>query len=92
MVLLIWAAVEVKLKKNSLLLLFFILVGSILGGIIGEGFGGYVPFLTYGQTIGFSPVKVDLSLIQFTIGFQMRLTLSGIIGLLLGILLFRKLG
>jgi hypothetical protein len=76
-----------RLKKNNLLLLFF----TILGGIIGEVFGAYVPFLNYGEAVGFSPVKIDLSLIQLTLGFSMKLSLSGILGLLLGAFLFKKL-
>lgn len=79
------------MKKNNLLLLFFILVGAILGGIIGEVFGNYVPFLSYGDSIGFGPVIIDLSIIQLTIGFTMKLNLSGIMGLLLGAFLFKKL-
>ncbi len=79
------------MRKNNLLLLFFILVGAILGGIIGEVFGPYIPFLNYGDSVGFGPVKVDLSLIQLTLGFSMRLSLSGILGLLLGAFLFKKL-
>ena len=91
MVFLFWANAEVVLKKNNLLLLFFVLVGAVLGGIIGEVFGSYVGFLNYGESIGFKPVTVNLSIIQLTLGFSMRLTLSGIIGLLLGILLFKKI-
>lgn len=79
------------MKKNNLLLLFFILVGAILGGIIGEVFGGFVPFLNYGDSVGFGPVKVDLSLVELTLGFTMKLSLSGILGLLLGAFLFKKL-
>ncbi len=79
------------MKKSGLLLLFFILVGAILGGIIGEVFGTYIPFLNMSKSIGFSPVKVDLSLIQLTLGFTMKLSLSGILGILLGVVLFRKL-
>ncbi len=79
------------MKKSNLLLLFFILVGAILGGIIGEVFGHYVPFLNYGDSVGFGPVVIDLSLIQLTLGFSMKLSLSGILGLLLGALIFKKL-
>lgn len=79
------------MKKSGLLLLFFILVGAILGGIIGEVFGAYIPFINTSKAIGFSPVKVDLSLIQLTLGFTMKLSLSGILGILLGVVLFRKL-
>lgn len=78
------------MRKNNLLLLFFILVGAILGGIIGEVFSKFVPFLSYGDAIGFGPVKIDLSIIQLTIGFTMKLSLAGIIGILLGAFLFKK--
>lgn len=79
------------MKKSNFLLLFFILVGAILGGIIGEVFGVYLPLLNYGKSIGLEPSTIDLSLIKFTFGFTMKLNLAGILGIFIAILTFKRL-
>ncbi len=79
------------MKKNSLVFLFFILVGSFIGLVIGELLGKLHPIFNFGKTIGFAPVTVDLAILQFTVGFSMTLTVSGIVGLVIAMWLFYRI-
>lgn len=79
------------MKKNPLLLLIFLLVGLVLGGILGEVFQGLVPFLNYGKSIGVQPFTVDLAIVKVTLGFTMSINLSGILGLFIALFLYSKL-
>ncbi|BEP29932.1 DUF4321 domain-containing protein [Helicovermis profundi] len=78
-------------NKNTLVLLIVLLIGLVIGGIIGDIFKNYISVLSYGKTIGFSPVTIDLGIVEFTLGFLMHLNLSSIIGILIAFIIFRKM-
>jgi len=78
-------------SKESVVLLIVLLVGLVIGGLIGDILGQSFEILTYGKEIGFAPVTVDLSVIQFTIGLKMSINLASIIGLVLALFAYRKL-
>lgn len=78
-------------NKNFLVLLLVLLIGLVLGGVIGELFKEHLSILAYGESIGFNPVTIDLSIIELTLGFVMHINLSGVIGILIAFLVFRKL-
>lgn len=78
-------------KNNILILLFFLLIGLIFGGLIGEYLGGMIPVLNYSKTIGIESFKLNLSIINLSFSFNMNLSLASIIGLILAIVLFRRL-
>jgi len=80
-----------KSGRGSLVFLFVLLVGLVLGGILGEVLHKTVPLLSYGKSIGFSPVLVDLSVIRLTLGLTLQINVASIIGLVLAIFLFKKL-
>ncbi len=80
----------VTLKKNTPLLLIFILVGVIAGGLIGDLFGRSIPVLSYGRSIGFEPFTVDLAILKWTMGLTLQLNVAGILGLLLAMFLFKR--
>ena len=67
-----------KLKRN-LLLIFFILAGIVLGGMLAN-LCANIPFLSwlaYSSSIGFnadSPFVLDLSVIKLTFGFSMGIS------------------
>lgn len=80
-----------KMKRgNSIYLIVLILIGSIIGSILGKVFSGYLPILNYGETIGFGPTTLDLNIITFTLGFSANLSLAGIIGIIIAIIVYRK--
>lgn len=79
------------MKNNKIMLLIFLLIGLILGGLIGDILGDYIPLLNYSKSIGINSFNLDLSLLKMNFSFQMRLNLAGLIGIVLAIILYRKL-
>lgn len=78
-------------KGGSTYLVLFIIIGSVVGSILGKAFSNILPILNYGETIGFGPTTIDLNIITFTLGFSAKLTVSGIIGIILAIIAYRNL-
>lgn len=78
-------------KGNSIYLILIILMSVIIGTIIGNAFSGFLPILNYGEGIGFGPATLDLNIFKLTFGFNANLTVAGIIGLIAGIIIYRKL-
>lgn len=81
-------------SKNYWTLLLLILAGVVLGGFIGELASGvsFLNWLSYGQVFGLSsPLVLDLGILVITFGLTIKITISGIIGILLAILIYRLL-
>ena len=78
-------------KNNIFVLLLFLLIGLIFGGIIGDYLGQYIPLLNYSKAIGVNNFNLDLSVIKFSFSFSMKISLASIIGLILAIMLHRKI-
>ena len=80
--------------KNSWALLLMILAGVVLGGFIGQ-LASKVPFLSwlnYGQTFGLSqPMVLDLGILVLTFGLTIKITIAGILGIVLAIIIYRFL-
>lgn len=79
--------------KNIWILILFILSGLVIGGLLGE-LAGKVDFLwwlSYGQSFGLtSPIELDLNIVQITFGLMFRINIASIIGLIIAILIYRK--
>lgn len=79
-------------KKGALTLLLFILAGLVLGGFIAlitENIS-WLSWLSYGQTFGLvSPLVLNLGILELTFGLTIRITIAGIIGMLIGIVMYR---
>jgi hypothetical protein len=73
-------------KSNIGYLLTFMLVGAILGSALGALVTGFVPALGVIQKSLTGPIGFNLEIISFNI----RINLSSIIGLLVGLVIFRK--
>ncbi len=78
-------------RGNPISLILLILTSVITGTILGKAFSNVLPILNYGEGIGFGPATLDLSIITITFGFSASLTVAGIIGLIAGIIIYRKL-
>lgn len=78
-------------RGNSVYLSLVILTSVIIGTILGKAFSHVLPILNYGEGIGFGPATLDLSIFTLTFGFSANLTVAGIIGLIAGIIIYRKL-
>jgi hypothetical protein len=87
----------VDVRKSPWLLLIFLLIGGLLGGILGEILRVMAPQGTI-QTIfatnvtpGISPpLTIDLILLKLTLGFSFKVSLLTILGMLLGIYLYKN--
>lgn len=79
--------------KNIWILMLFILSGLVIGGLLGE-LAGHVDFLwwlSYGQSFGLtSPLELNLSIVQITFGLMFKINIASIIGLIIAILVYRK--
>lgn len=66
------------------IVIIFCILGMIVGLAVGEGLASvsYLSWLNYGGEIGIkTPVVVDLAFLQFTIGFWIKVTVAGVIGM-----------
>ena len=86
------------MKKSGWTLLGFIFIGGLLGGMLGEILTVFSPSEPI-QTIfakalspGIDPpLTVNLILIKITLGFLFKINLLTILGILLGIYLYRNI-
>lgn len=80
-------------EKNTLVLIIFILCGLVIGGLLGE-LGksvSWLNWLSYGQSFGLSqPITLDLGVVQLTLGLMFKINISGIIGTIIAIFIYRK--
>jgi len=51
---------------NSVYLILLLLTSVIIGTILGKALSGYFPILNYGESIGFGPATLDLSIFSVT--------------------------
>lgn len=79
------------MKKNTVALVLFLLIGLVLGGILGDLFKSWLPVLNYGKSIGVAPFTLDLAILKITLGFQMSINLAGICGLFIGLFLYTRI-
>ncbi len=81
-------------EKNIWILLLFIFSGLVIGGLLGE-LAGKVDFLwwlAYGQEFGLSnPLLLDLNILKITFGLMIRINVASIIGLIIAVIIYRKL-
>lgn len=79
--------------KNIWILVLFILSGLVIGGLLGE-LAGQVDFLwwlSYGQSFGLeTPISLNLNIVQITFGLMFKINIASIIGLIIAILIYRK--
>jgi len=78
-------------KDNIFMFLIFLLIGLIFGGILGDYLSKYAEILNYSKSIGINNFNLDLEIFNLTFGFQMKLSLSSVIGIILAIVIYRKL-
>ena len=78
--------------KNGWLLLLFIMIGIVIGGLISEVTAG-VSGLSYGNTFGINsngnPLVLDLGILVITFALQIKITVASIIGVIAAIVIYR---
>ncbi len=83
-----------KTAKNKWSLLILILSGVVLGGFLGQLLGGVSAFqwLNFGQTFGLaSPMVLDLGILTITFALTIKITIAGILGMVIAIVIYRLL-
>ena len=85
------------LNKTPWLLIFFILLGGLIGGLLGETLRVISPegilqdIFSRTYSIGINPpLTLDLKLFAATIGFSFRMNLFSLLGILLGIYIYKQ--
>ncbi len=76
------------MRKNGWTCFLLILAGIVIGGLIGN----LMPstWLNYGQSFGLSsPLVLDLGILSITFGLTIHITIASIIGIAVGILIYR---
>lgn len=79
--------------KNVWILLVLLLSGLVIGGLIGDVASkmGGLEWLSYGQSFGLNqPIILDLNIINVTFGFMLKINVASILGILIAILVYRK--
>lgn len=80
-------------EKNIWILLVFILSGLVIGGLLGQLAESidFLWWLSYGQSFGLTePIQLDLNVIQITFGLMLKINIASIIGVIISILIYRK--
>lgn len=81
-------------NKSKWTLLLILLSGIVLGGFIGYLCRNisWLNWLNYGQSFGLSsPVVLDLGIIILTFGLTITINIASIIGIIIGIIIYKKL-
>lgn len=79
-------------KKNNLTLIIILLCGIVLGGLLGELAKdvSFLSWLSYGKTFGLTePLTLDVGVMVLTFGITMNINIASIIGLIIGIIIYR---
>lgn len=78
--------------KGGWILIVLILAGLVIGGLLGQ-LAAKVDFLWwmgYSQTFGLTtPLYLNLSVIQLTFGVSFEISVASIIGMLIGICIYK---
>lgn len=78
--------------KSGWILVVLLLAGLVVGGLLGE-LAAKVDFLWwigYSQTFGLStPIQLDLSVIQLTFAISFKISIASILGMLIGICIYK---
>ena len=81
-------------NKNVWVLLILLLTGVVLGGFIGNVAEGIpaLSWLRFGESFGLNtPLVLDFGILVVTFGLSIRITMAGIIGVVLALLVYRWL-
>ncbi len=86
-------------NKNSWALFLLILAGVVLGGFIGflAQDVSFLSWLNFGQEFGIGGknnadiIRLDLGIMVISFGLKIKITIAGIIGVILAIIIYRKL-
>lgn len=77
--------------RSGWIMLLMVLSGLVVGGFLGELLGKYLPILKYGYNLGVSAHEWNFHVLKLTFGFNFTINMFSVLGIILGIYLYRKL-
>ena len=81
-------------SRNFWILLIMMLSGIVLGGFLGslaEGIS-FLSWLNFGQSFGLdTPLVLNLGVLVITFGLSIRITMAGIIGVIIALLVYHNI-
>jgi hypothetical protein len=82
--------------KNTLILIFLLLAGFVIGGLIAQVTSNifFLKWLSFGMPIAINngnAVAIDLALFKISFGFFMNINVAEVVCIILALLLHRKL-
>ena len=81
-------------SKSKWTLVLILLSGIVLGGFIGKLCSevSWLSWLSYGQTFGLEgPIILNLGILVLTFGITITINIASILGMVLGIIIYKKL-
>ena len=82
-------------KRGTLVFILVLITGLVIGGLIGDTLGNIsaLSWLNYGKQIGLDPpLSLDLSFFTMQLGITIKLNIAGIIGMIIALVIYKKLG
>ena len=79
--------------KNTLILVFLVLAAIVLSALIGTLTSNidFLKWLTWGDSIGFDAVNLDLSIIDLSFAFHMQVNVLQVVFIAAALLLYKKI-
>ena len=79
-----------KRVRSTLTLIILLLAGLLLGSLLGRVLGDIIPFLNWGESVGFDPFTLDLGFVHATLGLRFSINIAGVIGILIAYIVYRN--
>ena len=78
--------------KNTLILIFLLLAAVVLSALIGTLTEGveFLRWLTWGDSVGFDTVNLDLAIINVSFSFKMQVNVLQVVFIAAALLLYKK--
>lgn len=77
--------------RSNFMVILFVVIGLFIGQFIGQVLGKSFSFLNYGETFGINNLSLDLIVINFSLNLTISLTIAGVIGVLIALLIYKQL-
>ena len=79
--------------RGRIVSILFILAGLVIGGLLGDLAANveWLKWLSYGEEFGLAePIILNLNVMTITLGFMIKINIASIIGVILALVIYRK--